>query len=184
MAMSAYVVLLRGINVGGRNILPMKAFREILGAAGCENVATYIQSGNAVFRHAGSARDISSAVSAAIESDFGFRPSVLILTADDFQAIAAATPFLEDMQEPQHVHVSFLREAASNADIARMRGLAADDEAFSLTDQAFYMHAPSGIGRSKLAGAVEKCLGVDATGRNWRTVCKILALLDDKNLMP
>jgi len=176
--MTVYVALLRGINVGGRNILPMQSLREILRASGCEDVSTYIQSGNAVFNHSASASRISATISSAIESDFGFRPSVMIISANEFRAIAEATPFLIDVKEPRHLHVSFLSEAAKAADLNGLQELSAADEKFKLTERAFYLHAPSGIGRSKLASAVEKCLGVDATGRNWRTVCKILELLE------
>jgi uncharacterized protein (DUF1697 family) len=175
--MSAYVALLRGINVGGNNILPMAEFRNILAKAGCENVATYIQSGNAVFRHPASGKALSESIAKAIETNFGFRPSVMVVKANDFVAIAAANPFADENVEAKHVHISFLSEAAKSADQSRMGELAANGEKFVLTDRAFYMLAPNGIGRSKLAAVVEKCLGVRATGRNWRTVGKIGELI-------
>ena len=77
--MRSFVALLRGINVGGNNILPMQNFRDILANLGCERVSTYIQSGNAVFTHSGDASPLSDTISAAIESAFGFRPSQIYL---------------------------------------------------------------------------------------------------------
>ena len=175
--MTAFVTLLRGINVGGKNILPMKEFRELLTKLGCENVATYIQSGNAVFTYAGDSAKLPELITTAVESGFGFRPSVMVLTADVFDAIAAANPFAAEHSEPKFLHVWFMQASATNANTARMDEVASGGEKFLLTDSAFYLFAPNGIGRSKLASAVEKCLGVPATARNWRTVSKIGEML-------
>ena len=175
--MASYVALLRGINVGGRNILPMKDFREILENLGCEDVATYIQSGNAVFHHSGKAMEVSDSISDAIETDFGFRPSVMVLTADEFAATAAANPYADVAVEAKNAHIWFASEVITNADKTRLRELATVSEEFALTEKAFYLHAPDGIGRSKLAGNVEKYLGVAGTGRNSRTVGKIGELI-------
>ena len=176
--MTAYVALLRGINVGGKNILPMKDFREILENLGCESVVTYIQSGNAVFRSSAAGGALSESIATAIDIDFGFRPSVMMVEAADFVAIAAANPYADADVEAKHVHISFLSKVAKSANLTRMAEIASNGEKFVLTDRAFYMLAPNGIGRSKLAAEVEKCLGVKATGRNWRTVGKIGELIE------
>ena len=177
--MTKFAALLRGINVGGRNILPMKDFREILETLGCENAATYIQSGNAVFHHDGEAADVSEAIADAIEAGFGFRPSVMVLTAEKFAEIAAANPYVDVAAEQKHVHIWFASEPLANPDKTRLEQLATADEDFTLTRRAFYLHAPNGIGRSKLAGGAEKCLGVPGTGRNVRTAGKIGEMLAD-----
>lgn len=171
--MTVYVALLRGINVGGRNILPMKDLRELLANLGCKDVATYIQSGNAVFHHPGETREVSDSIADAIETDFGFRPSVMVLAAEQFAEIAAANPYADVAVEGKNAHVWFAGEAITNADEARLKELATASEEIALTEKALYLHAPDGIGRSKLAGSVEKCLGVEGTGRNARTVGKI-----------
>lgn len=175
--MTAFVALLRGINVGGKNILPMQELRELLAKLGCEDVATYIQSGNAVFRYTGDAAALPELISIAIESGFGFRPSIMVLTASEFDAVARANPFTAEVSEPKFLHVWFMHEPAKKANTARMDQIASGDEEFLLTDSAFYMYAPNGVGRSKLASGVEKCLGVAATARNWRTVGKIGEML-------
>ena len=177
--MTAFAVLLRGINVGGKNILPMKEFRELLTTLGCTDVATYIQSGNAVFTHSGSSVELSELVSTIIEKGFGFRPSVMVLTADNFNAVAAASPFSAEAAEPKFLHVWFMQEPAANANTVRMNEIASADEKYLLTDSAVYLFAPNGIGRSKLAAGMEKCLGVPATARNWRTVSKIGEMLSE-----
>jgi len=175
--MTAFVALLRGINVGGKNILPMKEFRELLTTLGCTDVATYIQSGNAVFKHSGNSVEVSELISTTIEKGFGFRPSVMVLTADDFNAVAATSPFSAEAAEPKFLHVWFMQELAANANTVRMNEIASADEKYLLTDSAVYLFAPNGIGRSKLAAGMEKCLGVQATARNWRTVGKIGEML-------
>jgi uncharacterized protein (DUF1697 family) len=174
-----YVALLRGINVGGNNILPMKEFRELLTTLGCESVATYIQSGNAIFTHAGNSAELPERIAAAVDSGFGFRPSVMVLTAGEFDAVATANPFAAEATEPKFLHVWFLQESAAGANTAKMKQIASGDEKYLLTDRAVYLYAPNGIGRSKLAGGMEKCLGVQATARNWRTVSKIGAMLSE-----
>lgn len=179
--MTAFVALLRGINVGGKNILPMDELRDLLATLGCEDIATYIQSGNAVFRHHETTADLSEMIAAAVSSEFGFQISVMVQTASEFAAVVAANPFVADVSEPKFLHAWFLRETPAKANTQRMDEIASDNEKFLLTDHAFYLHAPDGVGRSKLAGDVERCLGVPATARNWRTVSKIGALLNAIN---
>ena len=179
--MTEFVALLRGINVGGKNILPMSEFRELLTTLGCDDVATYIQSGNAVFRHHKATAELSELISEAVMSRFGLQVSVMVLAASEFAAIAAANPFAADDFEPKFLSVWFLRERAVNANVQRMDEIACENEVFLLTDSAFYLHAPDGIGRSKLASNVERCLAVPATARNWRTVGKIGVLLEALN---
>lgn len=177
--MTSFVILLRGINVGGKNILPMQDFRELLSVIGCSQVASYIQSGNAVCHYAGGAPELSDKIAAAIEAQFGFRPAVLVLPSSDFLAIAAANPYAAEGIEPKFLHISFLKTRPRQPDNERLKSIVANGERYVLSDMAFYLHAPNGIGRSKLAKDAEKCLGVPATGRNSRTVSKICEMLGD-----
>jgi uncharacterized protein (DUF1697 family) len=174
---TVFVALLRGINVGGKNILPMKVFREQLTKLGCTDVATYIQSGNAIFGHSASSAKLSELISATIESDFGFRPSVMVLTKGEFNSVAAVNPFSAELSEPKFLNIWFVQESVAKANTVRMNEIASGDETFLLTDSAAYLYAPSGIGRSRLAAGMEKCLGVQATARNGRTVGKISEML-------
>jgi len=176
--MTAFVVLLRGVNVGGNNKMPMSEFRELLSTLGCKAVATYIQSGNAVFRHDSSTAELTLAIAESVKSKFGFQASVMVLTASEFENVANQVPFATTESESKLLHTWFLQERATNADTGRLDDLASDSETFTLTDAAFYLHAPDGIGRSKLASNVERCLAVAATARNWRTIGKIRSLLE------
>ena len=176
--MSGYVALLRGINVGGHNKLPMAEFRSLLTGLGCEDVATYIQSGNAVFRHAADCGGLSDLIPEAIEKKFGFRPETMMFDEDRFRQVADENPYRNANVKPNFMHVFFLANRAGNADLERLDSLKVSDEEFSLTNSAFYLLTPDGIGTSKLGAAVEKCLGVAATARNWRSVSKLVDMLD------
>jgi len=169
-----YVVLLRGINVGGHHSLPMKDLREILQSLGYEGVRTYIQSGNVVLT-AGSPPD-GTAISAAVEERFGFSPRVLVIPGPVFEAVAEGNPYEDDVSDPKHLHISFLAGPAS-PDLDAMKARQGPNERYTLTADALYLHAPEGIGRSKFAADAERLLGVEATGRNLNTVRRIAEML-------
>ena len=80
------------------------------------------------------------------------------------------------MAEPKTLHIAFLAETPKEPDLAALKELQSPTEHFRLTDGAFFLHAPDGIGRSKLAAKVDKCLGVETTGRNWRSATAIAEL--------
>jgi uncharacterized protein (DUF1697 family) len=180
--MKTYIALFRGINVGGKNILPMKELAALLEKLGADNVKTYIQSGNAVFRHqAESASQLSSTISAAIKERHGFEPRVLLLGLAEMEKAVASNPFPAAETEPKTLHLYFLASTPQNPDLKMLDSLKKANERFKLIDTVFYLHAPDGIGRSKLAERVEKALGVAATTRNWRTVSKIMAMVQQGN---
>lgn len=175
--MKTYIALFRGINVGGKNILPMKALTALLENLGAQDVKTYIQSGNAVFQHQSeSVSRLSRSISAAIKESHGFEPRVLLLDLVDMEQAMASNPFPQAESEPKTLHLYFLADAPQNPDLETLDSLKKDNERFKLIDRVFYLHAPDGIGRSKLAARAEKALGVAVTARNWRTVSKIMAM--------
>jgi len=176
--MTVYVALLRGINVGGSHSLPMQALRNLLARVGCDDVRTYVQSGNAVFRSAEDANQLRGSIQTAISEQFGFAPYVCLLTIDEYRSIVAANPFPDAVDTPKYLHVCFLIGTADSPDLDALESLRSSTERYELSANALYLHAPDGIGRSKLAAKVDKCLGVETTGRNWRTVTKLSALAD------
>ncbi len=176
--MSAFVALLRGINVGGHNKLPMADLRELLEGLGCSQVATYIQSGNAVFRHSADEVVLGRDIPAAVRTSFGLSPTTLVLSGETYRQIAADNPYGSQPVDPKFIHVSFLAEPAVDADLDRLEQLRSSSEQFTLTDRALYFMAPNGIRDSKLAAGAERCLGVPSTSRNWRTVCKLVEMLE------
>lgn len=177
--MKTYIALFRGINVGGRNILPMKELVAQLQGIGCANTKTYIQSGNAVFYHSEkSVLRLSKMIGAAIHDSHGFEPQVLILTLAQLRKAMTSNPFPEAVGEPSKLHLSFLASEPGHPDLDSLERVKAESERFALKGDVFYLHAPDGIGRSRLAARVEGALGVAATGRNWRSVGKILDMAE------
>jgi len=170
--MTQQVILLRGINVGGHNQLPMKALCTLLSDLGAQNPRTYIQSGNAVVQ----GKVAAEALAESIAQTRGFRPNVLVLAEAKFKAIVDACPFEEP--EGKKLHIWFAASPAT-FDIEAAVCLKHESEQIHATPQAIYLHAPNGIGRSKLAGKIEKLSDARCTARNMNTVQKLLDMLQN-----
>lgn len=177
--MHTYIALFRAINVGGKNTLPMKSLTALLEGIGATDVRTYIQSGNAIFRHAGDeAGPIATRLVAAVGEQHGFEPQVLLLRREDLLQACERNPFPEAEAEPTSLHLGFLAVVPPAPDLHKLTALKKDNERFQLDGRVFYLHAPDGIGRSRLAAGSERLLGVPMTERNWRTVCKLRELAE------
>jgi uncharacterized protein (DUF1697 family) len=172
-----FIALFRGINVGGKNILPMKELASILKGLECEDVRTYIQSGNAVFRHSeSSGSDLAARIGAAVRERRGFEPAVLLVTAETLERAVRSNPFPEGEADPSKLVVFFLAAAPSSPDLDAIESVRIASERFALVGDMAYLYAPDGMARSKLAARAERALGVAATARNWRSVTKILEM--------
>jgi uncharacterized protein (DUF1697 family) len=172
--MESYVALFRGLNVGGKNVLPMKALGDFLENLVFRNVETYIQSGNVVFESSDkSAARLSAKIRSEMERCLGIKSHVLLLRLEELKEAILANPFSEAASDPRALHVGFLTAVPQNPNLQKLESLKKKSERYHLTDKVFYLHAPEGVGRSKLAANVERVLAVTMTGRNWRTVCKI-----------
>lgn len=174
--MNAWVLLLRGLNVGGRNRLAMAPLRGMLKRLGLRQVRSVLQSGNLVFTGVIDARAFGGIVEDVIAEAHGFRPRALVLSGDSFGEIAAAYPWPEAWGDPTRGHVWFL-DRPSETPLAALTRIAAPRERVALTERALYLHAPDGIGRSKLAARAEDLLGVATTARNLATIQRITGLL-------
>lgn len=176
--MNAYVALLRGINVGGRNSLPMKELSALLAELGCRDIRTYIQSGNVVFRSDSSPKRLPPAISEGINGRFGFQPHVLVLERRQFERAIEDNPFKDQGPESKALHLGFLDSKPRSPDLDALSDLKSSSEKFELVGSVFYLLAPDGVARSKLAASSERLLGCPMTDRNWRTVCKVMHLLE------
>lgn len=178
--MNTYIALLRGINVGGNNKLPMKELRALLESLGLFKIKTYIQSGNVVFQSERSDRDqLSKEMTAAIEKEHGFAPAILLLDQHELAAAMAANPFPQATDEPKTLHLFFLDPAPKDPDLSVLEELKTATEEFQLVNKVFYLYAPDGIGRSKLAEKFGRGWKINITARNWRTVCKIKEMVEE-----
>ena len=169
--METYVVLLRGINVGGKNIVPMKPLVQLLTEHGFEQVKYYIQSGNLILT---ASSDPTVTVKLLIESEFNVTAEVLTLTVAQFTQAIENNPFQSD--EGKTIHFFFCQTNVQ-MDEEKIENLKADSESYIVSNNVFYLHAPDGIGRSKLAAKVEACLQTPVTARNLNTIIKIANLL-------
>lgn len=175
--MNTYIALLRGINVGGHHKLPMRELVQLLETLGLKNVKTYIQSGNVVFQsNRTDLPALAEEISAAIHESHGFTPQILLLSLVNLETAVSQNPFSAAEENHKTLHFYFLESVPTNPDLALLESLKTEREQFELIDKVFYLHAPDGIGRSKLAAKVEKGVGVAATARNWRTVRKVLEM--------
>lgn len=188
--MTTCIALLRGINVGGHNRLKMAALRSNLEALGLRNVRTYIQSGNVVFDVDADelgAPDpdtdewevLGERIASRIEERHGFRPRTLVFPTDRLIGAMEANPFPDAEAEPRRLHLYFLANPPDDPDVTAIDERAASTERWALRGDVLYLHAPDGIGRSKLASSAERHLGVPATARNWRTLLKLREMVEE-----
>jgi uncharacterized protein (DUF1697 family) len=175
--MGRFVVLLRGINVGGNRPLKMAALRDMLEAAGYSDVRTHLQSGNVVLTARSTAPRVAKDVERRIASEFAVDPEVLVRTRAELGAVVELDPLRDVATDPARYLVTFLSE---RPDRGVVRGLAEIDlppERFALHGKELYSWHPDGLQRSRLLRVLtERRLGVRSTSRNWRTVTKLLEL--------
>ena len=169
-----YILLLRAVNVGGTGSLPMKDLVALLEKLGLAEIRTYIQSGNAVFRtNRAQAAKLPTKIRAGLSRKLGFAPEVILLRLDDLESAIAANPYPTADAASQSLHLTFLAGVPAAPDLAALEKLRSGNERFALKGRVFYLHAPDGVGKSRLLARIERALGVAGTGRNWGTVCKL-----------
>jgi uncharacterized protein (DUF1697 family) len=178
---SSYVALLRGVNVSGKNMLPMKALERVFVDVGCNEVRTYIQSGNVTFRaNKTLAKRLPDLITAQILQSFGFRIPVILRTAEQMAETIRNNPYLEKVPTIDFLYVMFLADRPRQQKIDALdHGQFAPDE-FIVSGDRIYLRLPNGAGRSKLTNAYfDSRLGTISTSRNWRTVNKLLEMMQE-----
>jgi uncharacterized protein (DUF1697 family) len=189
--MASHIALLRGINVGGRNKVPMAELREVVTSLGHTGVTTYIQSGNVLFTTSEDDNGkLASALEAAITGSFGVKSSVVVLSRGDLAGILDRNP-IENEPNPKLVHVVFLNAELPADLLDRIKKAASATAAKGSRDTitaigpALYLHTPDGFGTSELSQALFRIIGppgkagVAATARNWATSTKLLSLCEE-----
>jgi uncharacterized protein (DUF1697 family) len=171
------IALFRGINVGGKSTIQMSALSGIFCELGCKNVRTFIQSGNIIFDPPEIGDNaLIDQIQQKIKNEFWISPFILILDVEDIEKAIMNNPFPQAVDIPQTLHLGFLSSIPLKPDLPRLEKLKSETEQFRLIGNVFYLFAPDGVGRSKLAAGVEQAMGVPMTDRNWRTVCKIFEI--------
>lgn len=173
-----YVALLRGINVGGKNMIKMETLRATFGSLGFENVKTYINSGNVIFETVKTADgELAQKIRGEIRKDFDFDISVMVRSNDEFTKLIANNPFEGKFENEKDLHVFFLAEPLSPEQTALLLANECENEMFAITGREIYYLLRISILDSVLGkGFIDKKLKVPATARNWRTVKKLAEL--------
>ena len=170
-----HIALLRGINVGGKNILPMKDLAAMFTDAGCSDVKTYIQSGNVIFRTTPtkSAR-IAGLITERIRAAFGYDIPIIIRSASQFDDVIRRNPFLKKNADEKMLGVMFLADTPKPEMVIALDPQRSPSDEFIVHCQEIYLYLPNGAARTKLTNAwFDSALKTVSTGRNWRTVNKL-----------
>jgi len=176
--MTRYALLLRGVNVGTKNSLPMAELRLMLTKIGCGDVQTYVQSGNAVFGTKLGPAKTTKAIEGALERYMGRPIATTLRTREQMKAIVDANPFAKVATNPAYLCVTFLSNAPTKAEVAPLHEQDFEPERFHVAGKEIYTWHPNGQGRSPLAATLGKLpLRGAVTRRNWNTVLKLSDML-------
>jgi uncharacterized protein (DUF1697 family) len=180
--MTAYVALLRAVNVGGRNRLPMADLRAALDARGFESVSTVLQSGNVLLDSPEPERAVAESVRAIIAGAFGLDIAVIVRSRRELTAVAGKNPFEgRGDRDPTTLYVAFFDERPTAAKVAKLDPDRSADDAFVVSGREVYLDYPHGSGRSRLTlDYLERTLGTRGTARNARTVQRLASLLAER----
>src|SRR5882672_553203 len=171
--MPVYIAMLRGINIGPHKRMKMEKLRASCEALGFEQVKTYVQSGNVVFKATKqSTASLSKKLEDRIVRDFGFSAPVITRTAEEMGKVIKDNPLLKEKgTDVEKLHVTFFSEIPASAALKKLDGLPQKPDRFRCLNREIYLHCPNGYGQTKLTNNLfEKQLAVGATTRNWKTV--------------
>jgi len=177
---SSHLALMRGINVGGKNKLPMADLAAMFTAAGCQEVRTFIQSGNILFSATNPlAAKLPDLIAAQITKRFGYRTPVVLRTAAELKNVVRANPFLAQGLPEDNLHVLFLADRPTPAAVKTLDPNRSAPDQFIVRGREIYLHLPNGVARSRLTNDYfDTKLSTISTGRNWRTVTKLWELIE------
>ena len=177
-ARETFIALLRGINVGGKNKVPMRELARLFEAAGCSDVSTYIQSGNVVLTTtAKRAATLPVVIARDIAARFGCTVPVILRTASELHDVARANPFVRRGESHDALHVMFLADVPEAGAVAALDPKRSPGDEFVVRGRDIYLFCPKGVADTKLTNAYfDARLATKSTGRNWRTVEKLVVL--------
>jgi len=176
--MNTYIVLLRGINVGGHNKLPMSDLRMLLSTNGYKNVATYIQSGNILLDSNESVENTNEHIKLLIKQQFDYNIPVVTLTAKEIKKCFTENPYLKVEDNIKNLHVTFLKNSPDSELVKNLDVKSANNDSYKVTGKIIYLHTPDGYRNTKFSNVeFEKKLNTQATTRNWRTTTKLYEMI-------
>ncbi|MDX8511220.1 DUF1697 domain-containing protein [Mesorhizobium captivum] len=174
---TVFVALFSGINVGGNRIVKMAELRSFFEELGFTDVATYVQSGNVVFRaKKGDAAWLTKQLEAAFEKKWGFNSRIMVRDAGWFERLVKHNPYPEVAGEPTKLHAYALEREPTAEETKRLAEKCTGPERFEIKGDVLYLHAPDGLGKSVFANLIPRALKVPGTARNWRSVLVLLEM--------
>ena len=182
MAGTVFIALLRGINVGGHKPVAMSALKDLLAELGFHDARSILQSGNLIFRsNPRDSTELENLLEAEASKHLGLQADFLIRSANEWRKIVARNPFRKEAEaDPGHLLVMFLKSAPKPGNVKAAQDAIVGRETLRADGRQIYIVYPDGIGRSRLTNVLlEKKLGTRGTARNWNTVLKLAALVDD-----
>jgi len=177
--MTTYIVLLRGINVSGHNKIKMAALKQSLLQLGFNEVVTYIQSGNVIFKtNKTDVLNIEQLIIDQINKDFGHTIKALVITKKQLNALFLSNPFLKRKTiDIKTLYVAILKDNYNAEGIKQMVPFLTNNEEIEIINNFAFLYYPNSAGNSKLTtNLIEKKLKTTATTRNWRTITKLIEL--------
>jgi uncharacterized protein (DUF1697 family) len=180
MRLDTFIALLRGINVSGRNKIPMDELRSLCADLGWAEVQSYIQSGNLVFRAAGAPAKLEAALQQAIERQFNLSIQIIVRRGADWPTYVSGNPFPDaSLSEPNHVMLALSKAAPKDDAAEKLRERAASEERIVQVGDALWIHYGGGMAKTKLSPALlDRLVGSPVTARNWRTVFKLQEMVN------
>jgi uncharacterized protein (DUF1697 family) len=181
--MPGYLALLRGINVGGKNLIKMPALKACFEADGFEDVATYIQSGNVLFASPETrAAELARRIEAMLAETFGYRATAVVRNRRQMRAVVGSAPegFGADPERYRY-DVIFLREPltakAASTSVPAKPGV---DEAHAGTGVLYFSRLIARATESRLNRIISSPIYPRVTIRNWNTTTKLLWMMDER----
>lgn len=169
--MTAYIILFRG--VGGATQLPTAPLRAALSDAGFENVATYINSGNAVVKSRWGRERVISTIAEICREKFGFDKAIYAPMLAEWREVIAKNPFPDAVTPGNLLHAALLAQKPKAESIESLLALCGNGDRFDVVGDVAYIHTPNGFSKSKVSERFDKGIGVPNTARNWNTVLKL-----------
>lgn len=180
--MKTFISILRGINVSGQKKILMADLKALYESLKLKDVATYIQSGNVLFKSSENLSDLEFAVKIkkSIHKKYGFEVPVIIRSKEEIEKIVSNNPFLADKNmDLKKLHVTFLSEIPATENVGSIASISYSPDQFIISGKEVYLYIPVSYGETKLSNNFfEKKLKVSATTRNWNTVNKLLELAE------
>jgi uncharacterized protein (DUF1697 family) len=179
-ATKRYALLIRGVNVGTKNSLPMATLRSMLTGLGCADVQTYVQSGNAVFGTLLGEAVLTKAIEKALATTMGRPIATTLRTFEHLRDVVDKNPFSKIATVPKYLCVTFLSHAPTQSELAPLYAHDWAPERFEVAGKEIYTWHPNGQAKSPLAATLGKLpLRGAVTTRNWNTVVELKRMLDE-----